>query len=142
MGRPSRVFGAVLAAEMAIENWCICSAQAGNEGTTTLRVDSSLVLVDVIAENVKTALHTRALLTDLRREDFRIFDNGHEMPISSFDIGVQNTTRPIALWLIVQCKEPFPPNWHSDFMQGKTQFLRPALLHLSAKRRRRRALVR
>jgi len=72
------------------------------------------------------------MLTDLKREDFRIFDNGHEMPIRTFDVGVQNTTRPIALWLIVQCEEPLPENWHSQFMQGKTSVLRSALNHLSA----------
>ncbi len=96
------------------------------------RVDTSLVLVDVIAENTKTALHTRALLTDLTREDFRILDNGHEMPTSSFDIGARRINRPIALWLIVQCKEGFPIDWHSDFMLGRIQMLRPALNHLSA----------
>jgi len=117
---------------MAIVSSCTCRAQEGNDGTTTIRVDSSLVLVDVIAENAKTALHTRALLTDLTREDFRIFDNGHEMPISNFDVGAQRSTRPIGLWLIVQCEEPFPENWHSQFMQGKTQMLRPALNHLTA----------
>jgi hypothetical protein len=71
-------------------------------------------------------------LTDLKREDFRIFDNGHEMPISTFDIGAQRTTRPIALWLILQCKEPLPPDWHSDFMLGNTKMLRPALDHLTS----------
>jgi hypothetical protein len=132
MASSSRKVGAVLAAGMAIANWCVSPAQSGNDGTITLRVDSSLVLVDVIAENAKTALHTRALLTDLRREDFRVFDNGREMPIRSFDAGVQNTTRPIALWLIVQCPESFPPNWHSDFMLGETRTLRPAMDHLRA----------
>src|SRR5271156_5795665 len=132
MGCSSHKASAVLVMGMAIVSSCTCRAQEGNDGTTTIRVDSSLVLVDVIAENAKTALHTRALLTDLTREDFRIFDNGHEMPISNFDVGAQRSTRPIGLWLIVQCEEPFPENWHSQFMQGKTQMLRPALNHLTA----------
>jgi hypothetical protein len=131
MGASRRRVGAVLVAGIAIFSWGICSAQNASDGTTTIRVDTSLVLVDVIAENAKTALHSRALLTDLKREDFRVFDNGHEMPISSFDIGAQNTTRPIALWLIVQCEEPLPESWHSQFMQGKTSILRPALDHLA-----------
>jgi hypothetical protein len=96
----------------------------------TIRVDSSLTLVDVIAENTKTALRTRALLSDLKREDFRIFDNRREMPIESFDIGEQFTTRPIALWLIVQCNQNDPPGYHSMFIRGRTQFLKPALAHL------------
>ncbi len=136
MEASARSVGAVLVAGIAIFSWGICRAQNASDGTTTIWVDTSLVLVDVIAENAKTALHSRALLTDLRREDFRIFDNGHEMPISSFDIGAQNTTRPIALWLIVQCNQIFrdsqhdKPGYHSAFMQGKTEFLKPALTHL------------
>lgn len=112
-----------------------CHAQTADQ-VPTFRVDSSLTLVDVIAENTKTKLRTRELLTDLRREDFRIFDNGREMPIQSFDIGAQNTTRPVALWLIVQCDQFFangsrmPPGYHSMFMQGRTGFLKPALAHL------------
>lgn len=102
----------------------------------TFRVNSSLTLVDVIAESAQTGLRTRELLTELRREDFRIFDNGQEMPIQTFDIGSQNTTRPIALWLIVQCNQTFAdsrrqsPGYHSMFLQGKTGFLKPALAHL------------
>jgi hypothetical protein len=108
-------------------------AQAQESSTTPVfRVDSSLTLVDVIAENRKTGLRTRELLTTLKREDFRIFDNGREMPIESFDIGAANTTRPIALWLIVQCDQKKPLGFNSMFMRGKTQFLKPALEHLGA----------
>jgi hypothetical protein len=112
-----------------------CFSQT-NGRIPTFRVDSSLTLVDVIAENAKTGLRTRELLTDLRREDFRIFDNGHEMPIDTFDVGAENTTRPIALWLIVQCNQTFDdgrrqsPGYHSMFIEGKTDFLKPALAHL------------
>jgi hypothetical protein len=63
--------------------------------TPTIRIDSSLTLVDVITENKRIGLRTRELLTDLKREDFRILDNGHEMPIESFDIGVEHATRPL-----------------------------------------------
>jgi hypothetical protein len=98
----------------------------------TFRIDSSLTLIDVIAENQKTGLHGRALLTDLTREDFRVFDNGSEMPIESFDIGAGHGTRPIALWLIVECNQEEPPTHHSLFLRGKTQFLKPALEHLGA----------
>ena len=97
----------------------------------TFRAEAKLVLVDVIAESAKkTALRTRALLTDLQKEDFRVFDNGHEMPIHSFDIGAQHDTRPIVLWLIVQCNLGLPPEWASGFLRGKTQFLRAALSDL------------
>src|ERR1035438_10404367 len=110
--------------------WSVASSQEPPQ-VTTFRVDAHIVLVDVVAENAKNKLRTRALLTDLKREDFRIFDNGREMPIRSFDIGAYHETRPIALWLIVQCDNiGSPPEWHSGFLRGKAQFLKPALAHL------------
>jgi hypothetical protein len=98
----------------------------------TLHVSSALTLVDVTVLNRKIGLRAREPITDLKREDFRIFDNGHEMPIQSFDVGAEHTTRPIALWLIVQCNDDQPPGHHSMFMHGKTGFLKPALTHLAA----------
>jgi hypothetical protein len=96
------------------------------------KVNSRLVLVDVIAEYMKDELHGRpiTLATELQREDFRVFDNGKEMPISSFDIGIEHTTRPIALWLIVQCPEGHAEGWSSDFLRGRTGLIKPALTHL------------
>jgi hypothetical protein len=112
-------------------SWLPASSQAPSTQVPTFRVDTHLVLVDVVAESAKNKLRTRALLTDLRREDFRIFDNGREMPIRSFDIGAYHETRPIALWLVVQCDNiGSPPEWHSGFLRGKTQLLSPALAHL------------
>jgi hypothetical protein len=105
-------------------------AQTGS-ATPTLRVESSLTLVDVIAENKVKGLRTRELLPNLQREDFRILDNRREMQIKSFDIGVEHTARPIALWLIVQCNDGEPPGHHSMFMRGKTKFLKAALGRLA-----------
>lgn len=96
----------------------------------TIRVASSLTLVDVIAENIRIGGRTRELLTKLQREDFRISDNGHEMPVESFDIGAEHSPQPIALWLIVECDEGERMGYHSMFMRGKTQYLKPALDHL------------
>jgi hypothetical protein len=101
------------------------------QAQTTIHVDASLTLVDVIAEETKDAQHSRQLLKDLKSEDFRLFDNGHEMPIRTLDSGWTATTHPIALWLIVQCNMGFPVEWASTFMRGKTQMLEPALKHLN-----------
>jgi hypothetical protein len=109
---------------------CIClpaSSQTPPAQVPTFRVDTQLALVDVVAEIKEKSLHTRALLTDLVKEDLRVFDNGHEMPIRSFDTGAHHETRPIALWLIVQCNLGMAPEWASGFLRGKTQLLRPAL---------------
>jgi len=103
------------------------------DDTLTFHVSSKLVLVDVIPEYEKTEGHTTALLTDLKQQDFRGFDNRKEMPIRSFDVGATHGTRPIALWLIVQCPLGFPSGWASDFIRGDTHFLRPALSHLDPK---------
>lgn len=93
---------------------------------TTFKVESSLVLLDVFALNEKTGLPENTLT----KEDFRVFDDGHDMSIRSFDTGASFSTRPIALWLIVQCNLGFPQEWTSTFMRGKTKLLRSALTHL------------
>jgi hypothetical protein len=99
--------------------------------TPTFKVFSRLVLVDVIPEYIKNE-HGQSvtLATQLQQESFRVFDNGKEMPISSFDSGREHTTRPIALWLIVQCPEELEKGWASDFLRGKTELLKPALKYL------------
>jgi hypothetical protein len=98
---------------------------------SVLHVHTSMTLVDVVAEETKTAQHSRALITDLKKDDFRVLDNGREMPIEAFDAGITRTASPVALWLIVQCNMGFPVEWASMFMRGRTQLLRPALLHLN-----------
>ncbi len=103
-----------------------CFAQSADAPQATIRVDSSLVLVDVITQNVKTALP----LVGLRKEDFQIFDNGSEMPIQSFDVGARYATRPIALWLAVICNQYDWDENGSGFIRGKGQLLKPALEHL------------
>jgi len=107
-------------------------AQSGEapEDTTTIRVETSLVLADVIAEAPDPNLHTKTLVPTLVRGDFRVFDNGHEVHIQSFDAGARFHTRPIALWLIVQCNMGFLPEAASGFMKGKAKYLAPALEHL------------
>lgn len=112
-------------------SWLPASSQSPSTQVPTFRVDTHLALIDVVAEYTKNKLRTRALLTDLKREDVRIFDKGREMPIHSFDVGAYHETRPIALWVIVQCDNiGSPPEWHSGFLRGKAQFLKPALAHL------------
>src|ERR1700732_3395626 len=54
----------------------------------TIRVQSSLVLVDVIGQDLKSGLPVR----DFKKEDFRIFDNRHEVRIATFDAGARYDT--------------------------------------------------
>jgi hypothetical protein len=97
--------------------------------TPTLRVQSSLVLVDVISQDPKSGLPIR----DFKREDFRVFDNRHEVRMTVFDAGAQYDTRPITLWLVVICNEGGLPKFgaSAEFL-GQESLFRPALNHLEA----------
>ena len=101
-------------------------AQTEDATQTTIRVNSALVLVDVITQDAKALLP----LVGLKKDDFRIFDNGTEMPIQSFDVGARYGTRPISLWFVVICNEMGWDENGSGFMRRKGSLLRPAIDHL------------
>lgn len=69
--------------------------------TPVFHAGTSLVLVDLIAQDSKTGLP----LNTLQKEDFRLFDEGKEVAITTFDSGAHYNTRPIALWFVVICNE-------------------------------------
>jgi hypothetical protein len=89
-------------------------------------IDPSIVTLNVVAQDAKTS----AILPKLGREDFRLFDNGREMPIVSFGSGAHYSVPPIALWLVLECNNFGQVDFASAFMRGKTQYLLPALAHL------------
>lgn len=82
--------------------------------------------VDVFALNPTTG----AVLPGLGKDDFRLLDDGHPMPIVSFGAGAHYSVTPIALWLVISCNNFGDPELTSGFMRGKTQILAPALLNL------------
>src|SRR5437763_87125 len=86
----------------------------------TIRVQSSLVLVDVIGQDRKSGLPVR----DFKKEDFRLFDNRHEVRIATFDAGAHYDTRPITLWLVVICNESGYPSLvpRQNFLDWKHSF--------------------
>jgi hypothetical protein len=90
-----------------------------------VRVQSSLVLVDVISQDHKSGLPVR----DFKKEDFRVFDNKHEVSISSFDAGASYDTRPVILWLVVICNERGKIGGSAQFV-GNEALFRPAFDHL------------
>jgi len=92
---------------------------------TVIRVQSSLVLVDVISQDPKDGLPVR----DFKKEDFRLYDNGHEVQVVSFDAGARYATRPFILWLAVICNERGKIGGSAEFV-GKESLFRPALDHL------------
>lgn len=95
----------------------------------TIRVQSSLVLVNVISQDRKSGLPVR----DFKKQDFRLFDNRREVRIATFDAGERYDTRPITLWLVVICNEGGLPKFgaSAEFL-GQESLFRPALNHLEA----------
>jgi hypothetical protein len=96
---------------------------------STSQLQSALTLVDGVAEQENPATHGPVLLTQLKKTDLRLFDNRKEVTIQTFSAGPD--TRPIALWLIVQCSTGTPADFGSNFIKGNLQDLKPALMHLS-----------
>jgi hypothetical protein len=91
---------------------------------STIRVQSSLVLVDVIAQDLNSGLPVQ----DFKKGDFRLFDNGHQVPITTFDAGAQYDTRPITVWLVVICNEDGLPKFGASAeFAGNEALFRPAL---------------
>jgi hypothetical protein len=104
----------------------VASQQApGPTQTPIIRVQSSLVLVDVIGQDPKNGLPVR----DFQKEDFRVFDNRQAVPIASFDAGSASGTRPVVVWLVVICNEQGIPGGSANYA-GKEALFRPALEHL------------
>jgi hypothetical protein len=96
----------------------------------TIRVQSSLVLVDVISQDPKSGLPIR----NFKKEDFRLFDNRQEIPISTFDAGEHYDTRPVTLWLVVLCNEGGGGQFEASAAFGGNESLfRPALDHLQSR---------
>jgi hypothetical protein len=99
--------------------------------TPTFRASSTLVLVDVMALDPGSGLP----VSKLERRDFRVLDNGNEVPITTFDTGVHYDTRPIALWFVVICGEENRGNQGSGSFLGNETLFRPALDDLDKKDR-------
>jgi hypothetical protein len=95
----------------------------------TIRVQSSLVLVDVFSRDRKSGLPVR----DFKKADFRLFDNRHEVRIATFDAGARYDTRSITLWFVVICNESGLPKFgaSAEFL-GQESLFRPALNHLES----------
>ena len=92
----------------------------------TFHSSSHLVLVDVVALNAKNGLPDKTL----KREDFQVFDNGRPVSVKTFDSGANFTTRPLALWFVVQCAMPGWEKEGSGLFAGQISVFKPALQNL------------
>jgi len=104
------------------------SRPVAQESQITFHSSSNLVLVDVIARNAKNGLPDKTLT----RDDFEIFDNGRPVPIKTFDNGAQFTTRPLALWFVVQCYMSDVVTEGSGLFRGEISLFEPALKYLDS----------
>lgn len=95
----------------------------------TFHARSSLVLVDTIVVDPKTGVPP----SRLTRDDFKVFDNGHQVPIATFASGAHFATRPIALWFIVVCRTVGGDEQGSGFIAKRTNLLEPAFTNLDKK---------
>ncbi len=109
----------------------------------TIRTTTSLVVVDVLAEDKRTGEPIKSL----EQEDFLLRDDGKPVPITTFNSGKNQNLRPIQLWFVLACNEErhYPINSErrtqyeatetlgASFLAGKTaELLSPALKHLGA----------
>lgn len=92
----------------------------------TFHSSTNLVLVDVIALNAKNGLPDKTL----KKDDFEVFDNGHPVSVKTFDNAAKFTTRPLALWFVVQCKMPDWEKQGSGLFAGRISLFEPALKDL------------
>lgn len=97
----------------------------GPTQTAIIRTQSSLVLVDVIGQDPKNGLPVQ----DFQKDDFRVYDDRHEVSIASFDAGPAHAARPVVVWLVVICNEQGKIGGSANYA-GKEALFRPALEHL------------
>jgi len=120
-----RLCGLLLLAAAGIAGQALQPGQQASSGQTTIRVRTALVLVDVISQDPKNGLPVR----DFKKEDFRMLDDGKEVPISTFDAGADYDTRPVIIWLVVICNEGGKIGGSAEFAGNEAMF-RPAFDHL------------
>ena len=97
-----------------------------SDGTPVFHASTSLVLVDVLTQDSKTGLP----LNELKKDDFKLLDNGNQVSILTFDSGAHFGTRPIVLWFAMICNQKHWDEEGSGFMRNKAVLLRSALDHL------------
>jgi hypothetical protein len=92
----------------------------------TFHSSSNLVLVDVIARKAKGGLPDKTL----KKSEFQVFDNDQPVAIKTFDSGAQLTTRPLALWFVVQCNMQGYEAKGSGLFTGQISLFGPALKYI------------
>ncbi len=83
-------------------------------------------LLDLFASNDKSGVPDRAL----NLNDLEVLDEGKPVPLTGFLRPGESGTRPVVLWIVVQCVMPGVINNGSGFLRGFTADLASGLTHL------------
>jgi len=111
---------------LLISNNLAQQAENPSASQPPIRIQSSLVVVDVVTQDPKNGgLPVR----DLKKEDFRLLDIKHEVAIASFDAGARYDPRPVVIWLVAICNEAGKQGGSAEFAGNEPKF-RPAFDHL------------
>ena len=97
-----------------------------NSKELTFHTGTSLVLVDVFTLDQRTGLP----LSNLKREDFQVFNDDQPVTVTTFDSGAHYDARPVALWMVTLCNMKDMVEWGSGSFLSKSSLFRPALDHL------------
>ena len=76
-------------------------SQASGNQVSPIRATTSLVLVDLLAEDRKTGEPIKGL----QQDDFLLRDNGNPVSILTFNRGMDYNLRPVQLWFVLACNE-------------------------------------
>jgi hypothetical protein len=107
----------------------VWGSEASSRPETILGTYVNLLAVNVLV----LAKNTGMPLTDLRNEDFEIFNDGHLVRASVFINGLSSNGQPLALWLVAECPQKASDNHSSSSLAGKVDSLKSALEKLNAR---------
>lgn len=121
-----------------------CGFSAFAAPQAPIKVQSEIVMVDVLAENKKTG----DPIKDLAKDDFQLRVNGKSVDIAGFARGKDENLRPLQLWFVLVCNEErhyavggsrrrtqaeSTDILSSSFLAGRSeQTLAPGLAHLQS----------
>ena len=113
---------ATLTCMLAVSTYCL-----GKSTAMPARTVVRMALINVFVEDQETG----SPVQDLNYTDFQIFDNGSLVEPSVFVSASTDTSRSIAMWLLVDCPEQ-GQSQSSAFLAGNLSALKQALAQLDS----------
>src|SRR5436190_16662283 len=98
-----------------------------NEPQEVIKVDSDLVPVDLVATDAKGHL-----VRNLKKEDFKLFEDGVERPITSFNVEkIEDAPRPVAIVFAIDVSGSMTPEEIARVNEAMREFSRRLADHPS-----------